>query len=292
MIKVKCVDKFRDGQGKICGYRLMDCYGKTQDMFAETLKEEIKNNNISVINLTLTSDGRLVDSSEKPVKNEETKKTNLGSATNAYRNFNSLVDTLVGPYNYHPIVNRRIEVDDHANPTLIAKAINVGNRPIIVMAMDGNYITDENNTVRIDGDIGLMKRYLMSEMNAFTPSKKASLKELTKYVCKFAEKNNLGIVQYHRYDKSEDEDGFAVFIADYTSDENYRYKVKMDIAESGVLMTMDIKDTKLINYNSINCDLDKTNVEYLMNYLVYIIQNKIASSNSLSICNGEIWNVL
>jgi hypothetical protein len=66
----------------------------------------------------------------------------------------------------------------------------------------------------------------------------------------------------------------------------------MDIAESGVLMTMDIKDTKLINYNSINCDLDKTNVEYLMEYLVYIIQNKIASSNCLSICNGEIWNVL
>ena len=102
----------------------------------------------------------------------------------------------------------------------------------------------------------------------------------------------MGIVQYRRYDKSEDEDGFAIFIADYTSDENYRYKVKMDIAESGVLMTMDIKDTKLINYNSINCDLDKTNVEYLMEYLVYIIQNKIASSNCLSICNGEIWNVL
>ena len=184
MIKVKCVDKFRDGQGKICGYRLMDCYGKTQDMFAETLKEEIKKNNISVINLTLTSDGRLVDSSEKPVKNEETKKTNLGSAMNAYRSFNSLIDTLVGPYNFHPFVIRRIEVDDHANPTLIAKAINVGNRPIIVMSMDGNYITDEHNSVRIEGDIGLMKKYLMSEMNAFTPSKKASLKELIKYVCK------------------------------------------------------------------------------------------------------------
>ena len=51
MIMVKCVDKFWDGLGKICGYRLMDCYGNTQDMFAETLKEEIKNNNISVINL-------------------------------------------------------------------------------------------------------------------------------------------------------------------------------------------------------------------------------------------------
>ena len=160
MIKVKCVDKFRDGQGKICGYRLMDCYGKTQDMFAETLKEEIKNNNISVINLTLTSDGRLVDSSEKPVKNEETKKTNLGSSMDVLRNFDSLIRTLVGPYNFHPIVNRRTELDSQGNPILIAKAINAGNRPIIVMAMDGNYITDENNTVRIDGDIELMKKYL------------------------------------------------------------------------------------------------------------------------------------
>ena len=160
------------------------------------------------------------------------------------------------------------------------------------MAMDGNYITDENNTVRIDEDIELMKKYLRSEITAFIPSKKANLVDLMKYVCKFAEKNHLGKVQYNRYDKSEGEDGFAVFIADYTSDENYRYRVNMGIAESGILMTMDIKDTKLINYNSINCDLDKTNVEYLMNYLVYIIQNKIASSNCLSICNGEIWNVL
>ena len=37
MLQVKCIDKFRDGQGKICGYRLMDVYGNTQDMFADIL---------------------------------------------------------------------------------------------------------------------------------------------------------------------------------------------------------------------------------------------------------------
>lgn len=42
MIKVKCIQKFRNKQGKIIGYRLQDVNGQTQDILANNLKEAIK----------------------------------------------------------------------------------------------------------------------------------------------------------------------------------------------------------------------------------------------------------
>lgn len=65
MIQAKCVQKFRDKNGKIYGYRLQDLNGQTQDVKPENLKQAISNNQLHVINLKLTSDNRLVDSSEK-----------------------------------------------------------------------------------------------------------------------------------------------------------------------------------------------------------------------------------
>lgn len=47
------------------GYRLVDLNGQKQNVKPEILKEAIKNGQISVVNLTLTSDNRLVDTSDK-----------------------------------------------------------------------------------------------------------------------------------------------------------------------------------------------------------------------------------
>lgn len=64
MMQVRCVQKFRDSTGKIYGYRVQDINGVTQDVRPENLKQAIRNNQIRVVNLTLTSDNRLVDSKE------------------------------------------------------------------------------------------------------------------------------------------------------------------------------------------------------------------------------------
>lgn len=61
MIQAKCVQKLRTSNNKIYGYRLVDINGKTQDVRPEYLKDAIKQGKITVVNLTLTSDGRLVD---------------------------------------------------------------------------------------------------------------------------------------------------------------------------------------------------------------------------------------
>lgn len=64
MIQCKCIEKFRDSKGNIVAYRLMDSNLKTQDITPQLLKQAIKNNQLDVVNLKLTSDNRLIDKKE------------------------------------------------------------------------------------------------------------------------------------------------------------------------------------------------------------------------------------
>lgn len=68
MIQAKCIEKFRDKQGKIYGYRLIDLNGQTQDVRSENLKSAIRDNKIHIVNLTLTADNRLIDTTEKQLQ--------------------------------------------------------------------------------------------------------------------------------------------------------------------------------------------------------------------------------
>lgn len=75
MIQAKCIEKFRDKSNKIIGYKLVDLNNKTQDFTPEVLKNAIVSKKIHVVNLTLTSDGRLMSTSDKSLPYEEEKKT-------------------------------------------------------------------------------------------------------------------------------------------------------------------------------------------------------------------------
>ena len=68
MIQAKCIEKFRDKNGKIYGYRLVDLNGQTQDVTPDNLKNAIRLGHIHVVNLTLTSDNRLMDTTEKQLQ--------------------------------------------------------------------------------------------------------------------------------------------------------------------------------------------------------------------------------
>lgn len=70
MIQAKCIEKFRDKTGKIYGYRLIDLNDQTQDVTPENLKKAILNKQIHVVNLTLTSNNRLVDTTEKQLQSK------------------------------------------------------------------------------------------------------------------------------------------------------------------------------------------------------------------------------
>lgn len=63
MVRFSCVEKYRDRNGNIVGYLLMNlaCNELKRQVRADELKKLIKHGKIEVINLTLTSDNRLVD---------------------------------------------------------------------------------------------------------------------------------------------------------------------------------------------------------------------------------------
>lgn len=61
MIQAKCIQKCKDKNGKICEYYIKDINGITKIYKPLDLKNLIRSNLINVINLRLTSDGRLIN---------------------------------------------------------------------------------------------------------------------------------------------------------------------------------------------------------------------------------------
>lgn len=70
MSKVKCIQKFRDKNNNIIGYRLQDSNGSTRDVTPQQLKAVMKQCKLEISNLALTSDNRLID---KPINQEQDK---------------------------------------------------------------------------------------------------------------------------------------------------------------------------------------------------------------------------
>jgi len=64
MLTATCIQKFKKNN-RIYGYRLQDSQGNTKDVYSDQLKTAIRNNQIAITNLTLTSDNRLVGTTEK-----------------------------------------------------------------------------------------------------------------------------------------------------------------------------------------------------------------------------------
>lgn len=75
MIVARSIQKFRDKNNNIIGYRLQDANGQIKDIDSANLKQAIRNKSIHVINLKLTTDGKLIDSKDKTVNIENKPKT-------------------------------------------------------------------------------------------------------------------------------------------------------------------------------------------------------------------------
>jgi len=71
MQKVKCVSKIRDEKGKITGYIIQSSTGGTKDVSKDKLKEAIRNGKVDIVNMTLTSDNRLVDKKVKVISDTD-----------------------------------------------------------------------------------------------------------------------------------------------------------------------------------------------------------------------------
>ena len=65
MIQARCIKKHKDWNDNIKQYVLMDNQGTTKILSSEEIKQAIMQKQIIVTNLTLTSDGRLINKSSK-----------------------------------------------------------------------------------------------------------------------------------------------------------------------------------------------------------------------------------
>lgn len=61
----KQLEKYKDKNGRIIGYRLVDQAGVQTQIKSEDLKNQIKTGTLKVVNLTLTKDGRLIDGADE-----------------------------------------------------------------------------------------------------------------------------------------------------------------------------------------------------------------------------------
>ena len=61
MVKVEMIKKLRDKNNKLYGYIIRDEYGRETGIYTSDLKKSILNGSCVVSNMTLTSDGRLIE---------------------------------------------------------------------------------------------------------------------------------------------------------------------------------------------------------------------------------------
>lgn len=79
MIQAKCIEKFKDANGTIFGYRLIYSNGQVQDIKANNLKSAIHNGQIHIVNLRLTSDNRIITTNEYQLQDSKLEQTNKES---------------------------------------------------------------------------------------------------------------------------------------------------------------------------------------------------------------------
>ena len=65
MVTARCIQRFRNKNGQIYGYRLQDQTGKTIDVSPENLKQAMIDNVLNLTNLELTKDNRIIQVMEK-----------------------------------------------------------------------------------------------------------------------------------------------------------------------------------------------------------------------------------
>lgn len=112
-MKVKCLDKQRDKNNNITAYLLCDESGKQMAVTPEQLKNAIYNYQVDCVNLTLTSDNRLVDKDENKVHKVESCKnnSNTNNSSNKTNNNSNTLDDIIDTLKNKYSTNEEIIID-------------------------------------------------------------------------------------------------------------------------------------------------------------------------------------
>ena len=110
MLKVRVIKKFHDEKGILLGYTIQDTTGATRNVYKEQLKQAVKSGAVDCVNMTLTSDGRLIGKAAPEPKKKEKEEISKGSGVRlleVYTNGRNIVGGMVD----QSILDRETGVD-------------------------------------------------------------------------------------------------------------------------------------------------------------------------------------
>ncbi len=151
MIIGKCTEKYRNKNNYIYGYRLEDTHGNYKDVNPEQLKAAIRNKQIMVLNLTLTSDNRLVDTTPNKQPEDNIKAVvdgillGLHNHSFIYTNDTSFVNINHYKYFYNEDVNNILSAQINKIDDAIKIIVSSGDYSALMhtVVKYGNYILGE-----------------------------------------------------------------------------------------------------------------------------------------------------
>lgn len=97
MMQVRAIKKFHDDKGKLVGYTIQDeATGQQMNVYKENLKRAVINKQCEIVNMTLTSDGRLIGkAAPAPKKRVRQRRNSEMSLMEVYTNGRRMVAGLV-----------------------------------------------------------------------------------------------------------------------------------------------------------------------------------------------------
>ena len=117
MITARCIQKFRNKSNKIIGYRLQDSQGDTRDLTPQQLKDAIHNNQIHVLNLKLTSNNRLIDTTPTKQPKQTIQQPKTKNKTAVQQQFSLLTREIIRKINKSKALkfksNQNLEAINH-----------------------------------------------------------------------------------------------------------------------------------------------------------------------------------
>ena len=145
MVTVECIQKFRDKQNRIYGYRLQDNQGNTRDTTPQQLKNAIWNNQINVINITLTSNNHLI--STTPISQQMSKNKSV------LQQFSILTRKIVDKINKPKALKFKLKQDLEAinsKATLLGYETTQISKDFLLLENNTELILISNKSIQLD----------------------------------------------------------------------------------------------------------------------------------------------
>ena len=104
MLRVRAIRKFHDAKGILLGYTIKDeATGQEMNIHKDQLKNAVINKQCEVVNMTLTSDGRLIGKAAPKAKSKATKNKMGINLLEVYTNGRNIVAGLVDSLEFHKL---------------------------------------------------------------------------------------------------------------------------------------------------------------------------------------------